>query len=166
VPLPPELVDAPIWEKGRYFEDFELGQILEHHWGRTFTETDNLIFASVTLSYHPAIFNRTYAEAHGRTDTVHPMLLFCTVLGLSVEDLSEKGGAFLGVDDLVYHRPVALGETVLARSEVLDVRASRSRPTQGIVRWHSQGYVHGPDGDEVVVEYDRANLLPRRGAGR
>lgn len=166
MPLPPELVNAPIREKGRYFEDFEVGQILPHHWGRTFTETDNLIFASVTLSYHPIYFNAQYAAAAGRSGVVHPMMVFCTVLGLSVEDLSEKGGAFLGVDDLVYRRPVLIGETVLARSEVLAVRASESRPAQGIVRWHTEAYVPGPDGDEVVLDFDRANLLPRRGTSR
>lgn len=162
--LPPELHDAPVWERGSYFEDFEEGQVLHHHWGRTFTETDVMIFSSVTLSYHPATFNHAYATRHGLGATVPAMLLFCTVLGLSVEDLSEKGGAFLGVDSLVHHRPVRLGETVLARSEVIDVRASRSRPTQGIVRWHTQGFVEAPNGEEVVIEYDRANLLPRRGA--
>ena len=163
--LPEELVDAPVWEKCRYFDDFEVGEVIHHHWGRSFTETDNKIFASVTLSYHPVYFNAAYAEEHGQADTVHPMLLFCTVLGLTVEDLSEAGGAFLGVDELVFHRPVRLGESVLTRSEVLEVRESRSRPEQGIVRWHTQGYVQGGDGVEVVVEYDRANLLPKRGQG-
>lgn len=163
MPLPDELVNAPVREKGRYFEDFVVGQVLHHHWGRTFTETDNLIFSSVTLSYHPVHFNAQYAAAVGRGDEVNPMMVFCTVLGLSVEDLSEKGGAFLGVDDLVYRRPVLIGETVQARSEVLDVRASSSRPSQGIVRWHTSAFIAGPDGEEVVLDYDRANLLPKRG---
>lgn len=166
MPLPPELVNAPVREKGRYFEDFEVGQLLAHHWGRTFTETDNLIFAAVTLSYHPIYFNAQYAAQQGRSSTVHPMMAFCTVLGLSVEDLSEKGGAFLGVDDLVFRRPILIGETVLARSEVLAVRASASRPQQGIVRWHTQAYVADAEGEEVVLEFDRANLLPRREASR
>jgi itaconyl-CoA hydratase len=166
MPLPAELVDAPVWEKGRFVEDFEVGAVLDHHWGRTFTTTDNALFVSATLAYHPRYVNAAYRASVGAAETVHPMMVFCSVLGLSVEDLSEKGGAFLGVDDLVHHRPVDVGETVFARSEVLEVRDSRSRPTQGIVRWRTEGYVRDAEGrEEPVVSYERANLLPRRGRG-
>jgi itaconyl-CoA hydratase len=163
VALPEELQNAPVWEKGRYFEEFEVGDVLHHHWGRTFTQADHTIFSAVTLSYQPVYFNAELAEERGQAGIVQPMLVFCTVLGLSVEDLSEKGGAFLGVDNLVYRRPVRIGETVLSRSEVMNVRASASRPQQGIVTWHTWGYVAGDTGrDDVVIEFDRANLLPRR----
>ena len=163
MPLPAELRTARVWPKGRFVEDFEPGQEIEHHWGRTLTEADNTAFVAATLSYHPRFLNADYVDrVHDGVQHAHPMLVFCTVLGLTVEDLSEKGGAFLGVDDLVFHRPVSLGETLQVRSEVLDVRGSRSRPDHGIVRWRSTGYVVTTSEQQPVISYERANLIPRR----
>jgi len=83
--------------KGHLFEDFSLGQVFQHHWGRTLNEGDNTLFSTLTLSYNPLYFNEPYARAHGHpTSPVNPMLVFATVFGLSVEDLSEAGGLFLG----------------------------------------------------------------------
>lgn len=161
MPLPDELVDAPVRSKGRVFEDMRVGDRFDHHWGRTVTETDVVLFSSLTLSYHPATFNAAYAEATGMSAVVPAALVFGIVFGLSVEDLSERGGAFLGVDVLSYHRPVRVGETLTSHSEVLDVRASSSRPTQGIVTWRTTGRVVSPDA-EPVITFTRTNLIPRR----
>lgn len=148
-----------IWPKGRHFEDFAVGDVLHHHWGRTLLESDNATFSSLTLSYHPTYLNRRYAHAMGHDDLVaNPMLVFLTVFGMSVEDLSESGGAFLGVDDLVHLRPVLVGETLTARSTVTTVKDSASRPHQGIVTWHTEGF---SDGDRVV-DFHRTNLIARR----
>ena len=92
----------------------------------------------------------------------NPLLVFGTVFGLSVEDLSEKGGLFLGVDDLTYTRDVHPGETLTARSEVTATRPSASHPRHGIVTWRTQGF--GARG-ELVVEFTRSNLVIRRPAG-
>lgn len=152
--------DAPrTWPKGHHFEDFAVGGVYEHHWGRTLLESDNATFSSLTLSYHPTYLNRPYARAMGHDDLVaNPMLVFLTVFGMSVEDLSEAGGAFLGVDDLTHHRAVLVGETVTARSTVSAVKDSASRPHQGIVTWHTEGF---SDGD-AVVSFLRTNLIARR----
>lgn len=148
-----------VWSKGRHFEDFAVGDRLRHHWGRTLLESDNATFSSLTLSYHPTYLNRRYARAMGHGDLVlNPMLVFLTVFGMSVEDLSEAGGAFLGVDDLVHHRPVLVGETLTARSVVTAVKDSASRPHQGIVTWHTEGF----SDDECVVDFHRTNLIARR----
>jgi acyl dehydratase len=92
------------------------------------------------------------------------MLVFCTVFGLTVEDLSEGrggGGALLGVEDLRFHRPLYPGATVRARSKVVAKRESRSRPHQGIVSWFTEGF----DSDEqIVVSFTRTNLVVRRRA--
>lgn len=147
------------WPKGRHVEDFTVGDVLRHHWGRTLLESDNATFSSLTLSYHPTYLNRPYARAMGHDDLVaNPMLVFLTVFGMSVEDLSESGGAFLGVDDLVHHRPVLVGETLVARSTVTAVKDSASRPHQGIVTWHTEGFSDG----ERVVDFHRTNLIARR----
>jgi acyl dehydratase len=159
-PLAAEPDATRLWPKGNHFEDFAVGGVYVHHWGRTLLESDNSTFSSLTLSYHPTYFNRLYARAMGHDDlVVNPMLVFLTVFGMSVEDLSEIGGAFLGVDDLVHHRPVLVGETLTARSTVTAVKQSGSRPHQGIVTWHTEGFAEGAD---PVISFLRTNLIARR----
>jgi len=80
--------------KGHLYEDFEVGQKFVHHWGRTITEADTIAFSTLLLHFNPIYFNRDYAKAHGHPDiVVNPHLLFNTVLGMSVQDCSEAGGA-------------------------------------------------------------------------
>lgn len=158
--------------KGNLFDDFEVGQIFQHHWGRTINEGDNTLFSTLTLSYNPLYFNQPYARAHGhRQVIVNPMLVFLTVFGQSVEDLSEAGGLFLGVDALTFHRRVYPGDTLVARSTVVEKRESQSRPESGIVTWHTEGFLlDGPSLDSaeevLVVDFRRSNLIPKRGAGQ
>jgi itaconyl-CoA hydratase len=153
---------AKKWPKGNHYEDFKLGHVYHHHWGRTLNEGDNSLFSTLTLSFNPLYFNADYAHAHGHGGVVlNPMLIFLTVFGLSVEDLSEAGGLFLGVDDLKFHRTVYPGETLSARSTVLDKRESASRPESGIVSWHTEG--HNSRG-ELVIDFRRTNLVSKRNA--
>ncbi|MQA94341.1 MAG: MaoC family dehydratase [Streptosporangiales bacterium] len=149
------------WPKGHTFEDFTVGDRFEHHWGRTLTESDTVTFSALTLSYNPAHFNAEYARGQGHQGlVVNPMLVFLTVFGLSVQDLSEAGGAFLGVNALTFHRPVAVGETLTAASTVTAIRESKSRPTQGIVTWHTEGR----SGAELIIDFERTNLIRKRDA--
>jgi acyl dehydratase len=151
---------AKKWPKGSHYEDFELGHVYQHHWGRTLNDGDNSLFSTLTLSFNPLYFNADYAREHGHGGVVlNPMLIFLTVFGLSVEDLSEAGGLFLGVDDLKFHRTVYPGDTLSARSTVLDKRESASRPESGIVSWHTEG--HNSRG-ELVIDFRRTNLVSKR----
>jgi itaconyl-CoA hydratase len=146
--------------KGNFYEDFSIGQVFEHHWGRTINEGDNSLFSAATMSYNPMYFNAEYARAHGHPGiVVNPMLVFLTVFGLSVEDLSEVGGLFLGVEDLTFHRSVYPSDTLYARSTVLEKRESASRPDSGIVTWHTEGFDQQA---RLVIDFRRANLIPRR----
>ena len=82
--------DARLWLRGNRYEDFEVGRRFVHHWGRTVTEADNTLFCTLTLHYNPHYTNAAFARAHGHPNTpVNPLLVFNTVFGLSVEDLSE-----------------------------------------------------------------------------
>jgi itaconyl-CoA hydratase len=153
---------AKKWPKGNHYEDFVLGHVYHHHWGRTLNDGDNSLFSTLTLSFNPLYFNADYARAHGHGGVVlNPMLVFLTVFGLSVEDLSEAGGLFLGVDDLKFHRTVYPGETLSARSTVLEKRESASRPEGGIVSWHTEGY---NSRGELVIDFRRTNLVTKRNA--
>lgn len=115
------------------------------------------------LMFNPLYLNVEYARALGHPDIVlNPHLIFNVVLGLSVEDLSEIGGPFLGVFDLNYARPAYPGVTITARSETLETRVSASNPANGIVTWQTAGFdEHG----EQVLSFRRSNLVRLRNPG-
>ena len=116
-------------------------------------------FTTFTLAYNPLYFNAEYARAAGHPGVVlNPMLVLCTVVGLSVEDLSEAGGPFLGVDDLTFHRAAYPGDTLTASTTVVSARKSESRRGFGIVTWHTEGRNQR---DEIVVDYRRSNLVAK-----
>lgn len=143
--------------KGLWYEDFEPGRKLSHHWGRTFTQAENALFTTLTLHFNPQYTNAEFARAMGHADTpLNPFLVFNTVFGMSVQDLSENGTAFLGVEELSFPLPVYPGDTLYARSTVLSRRESGSKPGMGIVGWHTQGFNQR---DELVCEFKRSNLI-------
>jgi itaconyl-CoA hydratase len=148
--------------KGNRYEDMEIGRVFAHHWGRTITDGDNAAFTTQTLSFCPLYFNEPYAKSLGHPRTVvNPLLVFNTVFGLSVEDLSEGGGPFLGVDACHFMAPVYVGDTLTAQSTVTARRESKGNAGMGIVSWHTVGTnQHG----RVVIEFDRTNLVRRRSA--
>lgn len=159
-----DLSSFPVRRRGNAFEAFEVGQVFEHHWGKTVTAGDNSLFSAVTHAYNPIYLNAERARADGHPDVVvNPMLVLCVVVGLSVEDLSEAGGPFLGIDGLTFHRPVHPGDTLTARSTVVEARTSRSRPGSGVVTWHTEGFNQR---GELVVDYRRTNLVAGTGRRR
>ncbi len=148
---------AELWAKGNCYEDFEPGRIFRHHWGRTVTGGDNSLFSSLTLSYNPLYFNAPYAQAHDHPGVVvNPLLVFNTVFGMTVEDLSEGGGPFLGADRLSYHAPVYVGDTLTAVSTVEDRRTSSKFEGFGIVTWHTEGFNQH---EVCVIDFRRTNLV-------
>ncbi len=149
--------------KGHRYEDFAIGRRFEHHWGRTVNHGDNSLFTTLTLHYNPLYTNLEFSRAHGHPDVVvNPMLVFTTVFGLSVEDLSEGGGAFLGVEELTFHAPVYPGDTLTARSTVTDRRESSSNKGMGIVTWHTEGFNQK---GVRVIDFRRTNLVNKRSSG-
>lgn len=149
---------ARTWTKGHTYDEFTEGRVFVHHWGRTITESDNTLFTTLTLAYNPMYFNEPFAREHGHEGVVvNPLLVFGVVFGLSVEDLSERGGLFLGVDELTFHEIVHRGDTLTARSTVISRRESESRPGQGIVTWHTEGFNQR---EQLVVDFKRSNLIP------
>jgi itaconyl-CoA hydratase len=149
----------PTRRRGNRFAAFTPGRVFEHHWGRTLTAGDNALFTAATLAFNPLYLNAEHARDEGHPDVVvNPMLVLCTVVGMSVEDLSEAGGPFLGMEGVRFHRPVYPGDTLTARSEVVDARASRSRPDTGVVTWHTEGFNQRA---ELVVDYRRTNLVAK-----
>jgi len=148
---------------GRYFEDFEVGDIYEHRPGRTITEADNSWFTLLTMNTHPLHFDVEYAAntEFGRP-LVNSALTLAIVAGMSVSDLSQKAIANLGWTDIRLTAPVFPGDTLYAESKVLSKRESKSRPTQGIVSARTVGMNAA---GTVVMTYDRSFLVPKRGHG-
>lgn len=150
-------------ERGRFFEDFEVGDVYDHGVGRTISETDNTWFTLLTNNSHQIHFNTVYA---GSTEFGRPLvvstLTLAIVTGLSVADVSKNAVANLGWDNVRLPAPVFVGDTLFAESEVIDKRQSASRPTQGIVRVRTRGL--NQRGEDVIV-FERAVLVPRRGHG-
>ena len=146
---------------GRYYEDFEVGDIYEHRPGKTVTEYDNHLFTLLTLNTHPLHFDAEYAKAteFGRNLVVSPYTL-ALLIGMSVTDVSQKAVANLGMDDVKFTAPVFAGDTIYGHSEVMAKRESKSRPGHGIVTVRTVGA--NQNGVEVAT-FLRNILVPARG---
>jgi itaconyl-CoA hydratase len=146
----------------RFFEDFTVGDVYEHKLGKTVTTADNMWFTLLTMNTNPIHVDHHYSS---QTEFGRPLVNSCFTLalvtGISVPDVSENAMANLGWDAVRLPAPVFEGDTIYARSEVLETRASRSRPTVGIVRVRTTGF--NQDG-VTVIEYERSVMVYRRGA--
>jgi itaconyl-CoA hydratase len=152
----------PGW-RGRYFEDFVVGDVYEHPLGRTVTETDNIWTTLLTQNTAPIHFDAHYAAQteFGRR-LVDSTFTLALVTGQSVTDVSQNVMANLGWDEVRLPAPVFEGDTIYSRSEVLECRASRSRPEVGIVTVRTTGFNHE---GTVVITFRRTLLVYRRGQG-
>lgn len=148
---------------GRYFEDFTVGDVYEHFPGRTITEVDNIQFSLLTMNQHPMHCDHAFAaKSEFGKPLVNSGLTLAIVLGMTVADVSGKAIANLGWKEIQLVAPVHPGDTVYAESEVLEKRASQSRPTQGIVTVRTTG--KKADGT-VFMTFVRSALIPMRGHG-
>ena len=146
---------------GRVFEDFTVGDVYEHPLGRTLLAADNVWFSCLTMNTNPIHFDAEYAR---RTEFGKPLMNSCFTLALvtgqSVTDLTQNAVANLGWDDVRLPHPVFEGDTIYARSEVLEARESKSRPAVGIVRVKTTGV--NQDGTPVI-EFKRTFMVWKRG---
>ncbi|MEO8925892.1 MAG: MaoC family dehydratase [Caulobacteraceae bacterium] len=146
---------------GRYFEDFQVGDVYEHRPGKTVTEADNHLFTLLTLNTHPLHFDAEFAAASEfKRNLVVSTYTLALLIGMSVTDVSQKAIANLGMDEVRFTAPVFAGDTLYAESEVLAKRPSRSRPGQGIVEIRTLGKNQRGEG---VCTFKRAMLIPARG---
>jgi acyl dehydratase len=148
---------------GRYFDEWAVGDRIVHQPSRTVTETDNLLFSAMTHNMQPLHLDAEAAKASefGRI-LVNSCFTFSLAVGLSVADTTV--GTLvgnLGFDKVVTPRPTFIGDTLTCSSEVVDLRASKSRPDQGIVTFrHELTNQRG----EVALSCLRTVLLRKRPA--
>lgn len=149
--------------RGRFFEDFTVGDVYQHPLGRTVTQTDNAWFTLLTQNTAPLHFDHHYAAQteYGRP-LVNSAFTIALVTGQSVSDISQNVMANLGWDEVRLPNPLFEGDTVYSTSEVLEARESRSRPTVGIVTVRTTGYKQ--DGTPVIT-FRRTVMVYRRGHG-
>jgi itaconyl-CoA hydratase len=151
--------DPLLLMRGHTAADFAAGRVFEHAQRKTLSASDHALFTALTMHYNPVYLDVTRAQALGYRDMpVNPLLVFNLVFGISVEDLSEGGGPFLGVDDLSYDTPAYVGDTVRAQSTVVSRRDSSKYDQYAIVSWATEGYNQK---NERLVRFQRTNLVRR-----
>ena len=147
--------------RGRYFEDFEVGDVYRHPLGRTITSTDNIWFTLLTQNTAPIHFDHHYAaQTEFGRPLVNSTLTLALVTGQSVTDISQNVIANLGWDEVRLPNPVFEGDTIYSQSEVLEKRESKSRLNAGIVTIRSTGFKQ--DGSVVIV-FKRTVMVYKRG---
>ena len=146
---------------GKYFDEWEIGERIEHEIRRTVTETDNLLFSTMTHNPQPLHLDVEAAKASGFGQIlVNSTFTFSLLVGLLVSDTTLGTlVANLGFNNVVTPKPVFIGDTLRASSEVKELRPSKSRPEAGIVTFlHEMQNQRG----EVVCQCERSALLLRR----
>jgi acyl dehydratase len=157
-----ETEDAPKQWRGRFYEDFAVGDVYRSRFGRTVTQADNIWFTCLTMNTNPMHFDGPLAARtrFGRT-LVNSTFTLALVTGLTVPDTSENAAANLAWTDITLPKPVFEGDTLYAESEILELRESSSNPSVGIVSMRCRGINQR---GEVVIEFKRTFMVYRRGA--
>jgi len=146
---------------GLYFEEFTVGQTFRHGITRTITEADNVWFSALTHNPAPLHLDAEYMKG---TEYGKPIVNSCLTLGfmvgISVGDTTVGTTvANLGWDEVRFPKPLFHGDTIHVETEVLEVRASKSRPDNGIVTFAHRAYNQK---DELVGECKRSALMLRK----
>lgn len=146
---------------GRYYDAWQVGEQIVHEIRRTVTETDNLLFSTMTHNPQPLHLDVEAAKASEFGQIiVNGTFTFALMIGLSVGDTTLGTlVANLGYDKLVHPKPVFIGDTMRAETEVSELKDSRSRPNAGIVTFTHRLINQR---DEIVCQCLRSALLLRR----
>ena len=146
---------------GRYFDEWQVGDVIAHSVTRTVTETDNVLVSALTHNPQPMhLDHELAAQSEFGKPLVNSIYTFGLMIGVSVSDTTLGTlVANLGYDKLVFPKPVFIGDTLRSESECIAVRESKSRPTAGIVTWAHRSFNQR---GELVCECTRSALLQKR----
>jgi itaconyl-CoA hydratase len=157
-------MSASTSDEGPFYEDFTVGQVLNHSDGRTITDTDNIWFTLLTCNSNQIHYNQEYVKANfsdppfnGRL-VVNSLFVLSTVFGLSVRDTS-RNGIMLGMSSWKVTHPTFAGDTVRAKTEILAKRESKSHPSMGIITVRTQGFKQN---DTSIMEFERTFMVRKR----
>ena len=146
---------------GRYFEEFSPGEVIRHEITRTVTEVDNILFSSLTINVQPLHIDYHFAASSmHKKPLVNGMFTLSLMMGITVPEttLGTTEGN-LGFSDIAFPAPVFYGDTIRVETEVLETRASTSRPGLGIVKFEHRAINQN---GKVVVRCQRAGLMRGR----
>ncbi|WP_408903948.1 MaoC family dehydratase [Rhodopila sp.] len=146
---------------GLYYEEFFVGQEFEHPWTRTVTEMDNVLFSSLTMNVQPLHLDANFAAGteFGRP-LVNSIFTLGLIIGISVNDTTiGTTVGNLGFSETKFPKPVFHGDTLRARTKVLTMRESRSRPEVGIVEFEHTGWNQR---NEMVALCRRQAMMRKR----
>jgi acyl dehydratase len=149
---------------GLYFEEFDPGQVIEHTTRRTVTETDNVLFSTLTLNLAPLHLDAEYSKGtiYGQR-LVNSLFILGLVAGITVPETTQGTTlGNLGFNEVKFPKPVFHGDTIRVRTEIVDKRVSKSRDDSGIVTFRHQGINQR---DEVVCDAVRVGLMLKRTVG-
>jgi len=145
---------------GNYYEDFEVGAVIDHAVSKTIFESDNNLFSLITMNHHPVHLNLDYVQQHQHGQIlVVGTLVFSLVVGMTVPDISGKAIANLEYESINHLNPVFINDTIYARTTVLDKRESQSKKDRGIVYVETVAFNQRK---ENVLSFRRRVLIPKR----
>ena len=132
---------------GLHFEEFYVGQVFKHELSKTVTESDNMLFSTMTLNPQPLHIDRHFAEkTEWGQPLVNSIFTLGLIIGISVGDttLGTTIGN-LGMSDVRFPAPVFQGDSIHVITEIVAVRASKSKPDRGIVTFEHKGFNQNND---------------------
>ncbi len=155
--------DARADRYGRFYDEFEVGDIYRHWPGKTITESEDHLYCMLTMAGSPLHVDAHYAklEMPQGENVVVGTYIYALLTGMSVADISGKATVSLGVKELNHLLPVFHGDTIYATTEILDKRLSKSKTNQGIVSVKTLGFNQN---NELICTFERAFLVPLHGA--
>jgi|SRR5699024_7199687 len=146
---------------GKYYEEFNVGDVFKHRLTRTITETDNLLFTTLTHNPQPLHLDEEFSKStiYGER-VVNSLFTLSLLVGVSVEGLTNGTTlGNLGFNETIFPNPVKIGDTLRFETTIIHKRISKSRPNTGIVTFKHSGFNQK---DELVAETKRAGLILRQ----
>ncbi len=144
---------------GKYYEDFIVGEVIEHWPGKTITESDNNLFCLLTMNHHPLHLDNEYCLTRKyKKILVVGTYVASLAVGMSVPDISGKCIANLDYERITHDGPVFIGDTLFVRTEILSKRESKSKADRGIVYVETTAYNQK---EEKVLTLRRHLLVPK-----
>lgn len=145
---------------GHFFEEFVVGEIIEHSLSKTIFESDNNFFSLLTMNHHPLHTNKEFAEKSQHSKIlVVGTLVFSIAVGITVPDISGKAIANLGYEEVKHVNPVFIGDTLYVKTNIIDKKESKSKPDRGIVYVESFAFNQN---NQVVLTFKRKVLIKKQ----
>jgi acyl dehydratase len=145
---------------GQYYEEFNENEIIYHSLSKTIFESDNNLFSLLTMNHHPIHTNIDYSskQQHGEILAVGT-LVFSLIVGITVPDISGKAIANLGYENIKHLNPVFIGDTLYAKTTILQKYESKSKNDRGIIIVETIGYNQN---EKNVISFRRKVLIKKQ----